>query len=262
MPARLVKWYGWVPDIPDHRDLLYAAPLTRVPLKPKVDLREVFQVEPYDQGELGSCTGNAIAAAVQFARQKAGKRPDFVPSRLFIYYNERVVEGSVDQDSGAQIRDGIKSVAKLGVCPEQERPAEPWDWPYAIERFTQRPAADCYNFARDHQVLSYHRLTHSLTSMRSCLSSGNPFVLGFSVYESFESEAVARTGVVPLPEGSEDLLGGHAVLAMGYDDKVQRFLVRNSWGTDWGQRGYFELPYAYLTDSNLADDFWTIRLVE
>lgn len=262
MPPRSVKWYGWIPDLPDHRDLMYAAPLTRKPLKAKLDLREHFKIDAYDQGELGSCTGNAIAAAVQFARQKARKKPDFIPSRLFIYYNERVMEGTVDEDSGAQIRDGIKSVAKVGVCPEESHPKQPYDWRYVIGKFTQKPPEACYTFAKDHQIVSYRRLTHSLTSMRACLASGYPFVFGFTVYDSFESQQVAQTGIVPLPESTENVLGGHAVLAMGYDDQVQRFLVRNSWGTDWGQKGYFEMPYAYLADSNLADDFWTIRLVE
>ncbi len=262
MPARNIQWYGWVPDLPDHRDLMYAAPLTRAPLRTKVDLRDAFKVPAYDQGELGSCTANAIAAAVQLARQKAGATSDFAPSRLFIYFNERVMEGTVNEDSGAQIRDGIKSTVKLGVCPEESTPGQPYDWPYVIDQFTRRPSAPCYAFGMDHQVLSYRRLTHSLTSMRACLASGFAFVFGFTVYESFESQEVAQTGIVRLPDSSEDAIGGHAVLAMGYDDRVQRFLVRNSWGTDWGQQGYFEMPYAYLTDANLADDFWTIRLVE
>ncbi len=260
---RQVKWYGWVRDLPDHRDLMYAAPLTRKPLPPSCDLRTTFQVPPYDQGELGSCTGNAIAAAVHFARQKSGEKPDFVPSRLFIYYGERDLEGTVDQDSGAQIRDGMKVVAKLGVCPESSSPkAQPYDWPYDIQKFTQKPPPPCYEFALAHQVTSYRRIQQVLTQMRACLASGFPFVFGFTVYTSFESEDVAKTGVVNLPAGDEDVLGGHAVLAMGYDDASQRFLVRNSWGVDWGQRGYFTMPYAYLTDQHLASDFWTVRLVE
>jgi C1A family cysteine protease len=95
--------------------------------------------------------------------------------------------------------------------------------------------------------------------MRSCLAEGFPFVFGFTVYASFESAKVANTGVVPMPVLAEKVLGGHAVLAVGYNDKQKRFLVRNSWGTGWGMSGYFTIPYAYLTDSNLADDMWTIR---
>jgi len=263
MPKRQVKWYGWVRDLPDHRDLMYAAPLTKTPLPPSSDLRAVFKTPAYDQGELGSCTGNAIAAAVQFARQKAGEDPDFIPSRLFIYYNERDIEGTVAQDSGAQIRDGMKAVSKLGVCPETSSPkSQPYDLPYDIGKFTQPPPPPCYEFGLGHQIVSYRRIPQVLTQMRACLASGFPFVLGFTVYSSFESEQVAKTGVVDLPASGEEVLGGHAVLAMGYDDKSQRFIVRNSWNTDWGQDGYFTMPYAYLTDPHLSSDFWTVRLVE
>jgi C1A family cysteine protease len=96
--------------------------------------------------------------------------------------------------------------------------------------------------------------------MKGCLASGYPFVFGFSVYTEFESDTVATTGVLNMPSPKEKLLGGHAVIAVGYDDKTQRFIVRNSWGAKWGIKGYFTIPYAYLTDPNLAADFWTIRL--
>jgi len=263
MPKRDVKWYGWARDLPDHRDLMYAAPLMKTPLPPSYDLRTLFKTPAYDQGELGSCTGNAIAAAVQFARQKAGEGPDFIPSRLFIYYNERDIEGTVDQDSGAQIRDGMKAVSKLGVCPEVSSPKpQPYDCPYDIAKFTRIPPPPCYEFGLEHQITSYRRIPQVLTQMRTCLASGFPFVFGFTVYSSFESEEVTKTGVLNLPASGEEVLGGHAVLAMGYDDKAQRFIVRNSWNTDWGQHGYFTMPYAYLTDPHLSSDFWTVRLVE
>ncbi|MGC3996707.1 MAG: C1 family peptidase [Anaeromyxobacter sp.] len=263
LPTRNVKWYGWVPDLPDQRDLAYAAPRARKPLPRVVDLRASFKVPAYDQGELGSCTGNAIAAAVQFTRRKAGERPDFTPSRLFIYYNERLIEGTVEQDSGAQIRDGMKAVAKLGVCPEGAgRKPAPDAWPYDVQRFTQRPPRACFGFGLKHQILAYRRVPQVLMQLRACLASGYPFVFGFTVYSGFESDRVARSGVLDLPGGDEQVMGGHAVLAMGYDDAKQRFLVRNSWGADWGKDGHFTMPYAYLTDRQLASDFWTIRLVE
>jgi len=100
-----------------------------------------------------------------------------------------------------------------------------------------------------------------LNQMKGCLASGYPFVFGFTVYESFESQHVVTTGVVSMPAAGEKVLGGHAVVAVGYDDTTQRFIVRNSWGPGWGKGGYFTMPYAYLTDSNLSDDFWTVRLV-
>jgi len=202
---------------------------------------------------LGSCTANAIAAAIEFDRKKQGL-PDFVPSRLFIYYNERVMEGTVDTDSGAQIRDGIKSVASQGACSEDE-------WPYDISKFAVKPGDKCFSDALKDRAVLYSRLTQILNQLKGCLFSGYPFVFGFTVYESFESDAVAQSGIAPMPGAGERVLGGHAVQAVGYDNSQQRFIVRNSWGDGWGMKGYFTLPYAYLTDSNLSDDFWTIRLL-
>jgi C1A family cysteine protease len=251
--AHKIKRFGWVPDLPDHRDHFYAAPLVNLGKLPdKVDLRP--NCPPvYDQGQLGSCTANAIAGAIEFGRMKEHKQ-DVVPSRLFIYYNERVIEGTVNSDSGAMIRDGIKSVATDGDAPETE-------WPYDITKFTEKPPAKVYSDAKQYKVLQYQRVLRNLTQMKGCLASGYPFVFGFSVYESFESPEVAKTGQVSMPGSNEQEIGGHAVVAVGYDDSQQRFIVRNSWGGDWGIAGYFTMPYTYLTDSNLSDDFWTIRLV-
>jgi C1A family cysteine protease len=253
MPYKIQR-YGWLPDLPDARDHLYAAPAPVLrALPPSADLRPGCP-PPYDQGQLGSCTGNAIAGAIQFERKKQNMTPDFVPSRLFIYYNERVIEGTVEADSGAQIRDGIKSVAGQGDCPESELP-------YDVSKFAQKPPMRCYRDATKYKAVSYSRLLQEANQLKGCLASGFPFVFGFTVYAGFESQDVARTGIVPMPASGEKVLGGHAVMAVGYDDAQQRFLVRNSWGTEWGQGGYFTIPYAYLTDSNLSDDFWTIRLI-
>ena len=249
-----IKRYGWIHDLPDHRDQLYSAPVTALQaLPPKVDLTP--QCPPvYDQGQLGSCTANSIGAAVEFEQMKQKLAEIFVPARLFIYYNERVMEGTVDSDGGAQIRDGIKSVANQGVCPETE-------WPYNIAKFKTKPPKKCYVDALKHRVVLYQRATQTLNQLRGCLASGYPFVFGFTVYESFESPAVAKTGHAPMPAPSEKAIGGHAVMAAGYDDSKQWFIIRNSWGPGWGMKGYFTLPYAYVTDAQLADDFWTIRLV-
>ena len=250
-----IKHYGWVPDLPDARDHIYAAPMEMLAALPaKMDLRP--HCPPvYDQGQLGSCTGNAIAGAVQFEREKQHLTPDFVPSRLFIYYGERVIEGTVASDSGAQIRDGIKVVANQGVPPET-------DWPYDIAKFAQKPPPLAYNDALHDRAVSYSRLAQTLSQMKGCLATGFPFVFGFTVYDSFESQQVAQTGVVPMPAAGESVLGGHAVMAVGYDDSQQRFIVRNSWGASWGMKGYFTIPYAYLTQQNLSSDFWTIRLIQ
>jgi len=246
--------YGWQPDLPDHRDFSYAstrAAILKLPVK--VDLRPACPLV-YDQGNLGSCTANAIGAAFEFELMKQ-KVPDFMPSRLFIYYNERVIEHSIGSDNGAQIRDGIKSVNKQGVCPESM-------WQYDISAFAKKPGAKCYSEALKHQVLTYQRIVREINSMKGCLASGYPFVFGFTVYDAFESATVAKTGKLDMPKKNEGVQGGHAVVAVGYDDKSSRFIVRNSWGKGWGLKGYFTMPYQYLEEENLSDDFWTIRLVE
>lgn len=249
---RAQAWYGWIPDLPDQRDQRYSA-VYKIPKKlpAKVDLRQRCPAME-NQGNLGSCTANALVGALEFLERKASPRkPPVDLSRLFIYYNERVIEHSVKQDSGAMIRDGIKTLAKQGVCPESM-------WAYNIAQFAKKPPAACYIAAVHHTIGSYQRLA-TTDEMRACLADGYPFVFGFTVYESFESQTVAKSGVVNLPANSERVIGGHAVCAVGYDDKSGRFIVRNSWGVDWGRKGYFTMPYAYLGNRELSDDFWVVR---
>lgn len=251
---RKIKHYGWTRDLPDNRDHLYvASPQILANLPPSVDLRP--QCPPvYDQGQLGSCTSNAIAGAVEFDLLKEQQKRIFVPSRLFLYYNERVIEGTQDTDSGAEIRDGIKSVASQGDCPEDL-------WPYDITKFAVKPPAQCYQSAKQYEAVKYQRLQQDLNQLKGCLASGYPFVFGFTVYSSFESQQVATTGHASMPQPGEEVVGGHAVVAIGFDDSQQWFLVRNSWGTSWGVKGYFTMPYTYLLDQNLSSDFWTISVV-
>lgn len=246
---RSVATYGWRPDLPDKRDRQYAMAPRVTQLPAAVDLRP--KCPPvYDQGQLGSCTANAIAAAIEFCEPGAM----LMPSRLFIYYNERVIEGTIGTDAGAQIRDGMRAVANQGVCAESE-------WPYVVTKFSEQPFKQCYDDALKTEATQYSSLQQDLVQFKTCLAEGYPFVFGFTVYDAFESLDVAKSGVLNLPAATEKIVGGHAVAAVGYDDGKQTVLVRNSWGTDWGMAGYFTMPYAYITDSDLASDFWTIRKV-
>ena len=251
---RKIKGYGWNRDMPDGRDVMYAAPpevVTQLPTK--VDLRDQCP-DVYDQGQLGSCTANAIGGALEFDQMKQGESP-FTPSRLFIYYNERTIEGTVSSDSGAQIRDGVKSVNQNGAPPET-------DWPYDISKFADKPSKQAYDDGAKHKSILYQRVTQTLPQLKGCLAAGFPFVFGFVVYESFESQEVASSGEGQMPKAGEKQLGGHAVLAVGYDEDQQRFIIRNSWGPNWGLKGYFTLPYPYLLQDTLSSDFWTIRSVQ
>ncbi len=247
--------YGWIKDASDPRDFKFVSPIKTLPKS--VNMRP-YMPPILDQGNLGSCTANAIANDfyAEMLRQLSLKTINhaWLPSRLLIYFNERTLEGTVKQDSGASVRDGFKTINTLGVCPETE-------WPYIISNFAVKPPAKCYIDALRDKTVQYLSIPQVLTQMKGCLASGYPFVFGFNVYESFESDEVAKTGIVPMPVKGEALLGGHCVLACGYDDYYQRFMVMNSWGSGWGIKGYFTIPYAYLTSANLASDFWTIRLV-
>jgi C1A family cysteine protease len=184
------------------------------------------------------------------------KKVGFTPSRLFIYWHERVVEGLPTwEDTGAELKDGIKTLATLGVCTETT-------WPYETHKFSTCPPRHAFSEAYHHKVVKYEKLDNkNLTQLKACLASGFPFVCGFTVYNSFESSEVAKTGIVPMPASSEKIVGGHAVMVVGYDDDLGVFIVRNSWGIDWGMKGYFTIPYAYFTNISLATDFWTSTLI-
>jgi C1A family cysteine protease len=257
-----VRGFGWRRQLPDARDRLYMARLKDLP-PAEYDLRPSMPAV-YDQGQLGSCTGNAIAAAMEYERDRQ-RLSDFIPSRLFIYYNERALEGTVSSDSGAVIRDGIKVVNSQGVCPETL-------WPYDIGVFTVKPPKRCYVAAKKDKAVQYEAI-QTLGDLKDAIASNLAVVFGFTVYQSFESQAVAQTGVLPMPKPGEAAVGGHAVLAVGYSNPKGHLIVRNSWGPSWGDHGYFYMPYEYVTGSkaspdsspidgaHLASDFWAIQMV-
>ena len=248
------RCYGWIPQAPDPRDREFLRVMAPMELPSSIDLTD--EMPPvYDQGQLGSCTGNAISAAVDYQIGREGK-PFINPSRLFVYWNERNLEGTVDQDSGAQIRDGIKVVNTFGVCPESE-------WAYDTSQFATRPPDSCYTDALKDRAVSYEAVAQDpdLTALRSALAQKLPVVIGFSVYSSFESPEVARSGFAPMPAPGETLMGGHAVLAVGYVDATRKVKIRNSWGPGWGLNGYFYLPYEYLASPDLSSDWWAIEVV-
>lgn len=242
--------FGWRPDLPDHRDL--PAPRLLTPPPAHVDLRPLCP-SVLDQGNLGSCTANAIANAHRFDQMKQGKVP-FGPSRLFTYFNAREMENSILSDSGSAIRDGFKSIVRQGVPSEGL-------WPYDVSQFAVRPPATVYDEAMNNQALVYRRVSQTLSDMRGCLALGFPFVFGFTVYDSFDA-AVAATYIASMPGQTEGILGGHAVLCVGYDTPRRIFIVQNSWGTSWGFNGFFGIPFDYLTNPDLASDFWMCQVVE
>jgi len=217
------------------------------PLPAKVDLRS--KMPPvYDQGQLGSCTANAIVAIFQY------DAPTFMGSRLFLYYNERVMIKTTSYDSGAYLSDGIKSLKTSGICAESL-------WPYSVGKFATKPPNPCYTAALKNRVITANNIPNTLAAMKASLVANEPFVIGFLVYASFQTNAVAATGIVPMPRNGERLLGGHAVVVCGYDDSKQWWIVRNSWGSKWGAGGYFYVPYAYFLNTRLASDLWNVTSI-
>lgn len=255
MSESQIRKMGWKPDLPDHRDHRYSLPLSFLGLgpvlPPSVDLRPHF-VKPFDQGDLGSCVANATAAALMFDRAKQGLEK-FMPSRLFIYYNARAAEGLVKEDSGTTIRMAVKTIVQYGFAHESK-------WKYIESKFKTKPTPAVYADGKIFSINKYSRIDNTkLDLLKACLADGYPIILGYSLYENFY-DADKNGGIVPMP-GESRLLGGHCVLCVGYDDATKRFIIRNSWGIDAGDQGYYYMPYDYLTNPELADDFWTIRSV-
>ena len=245
-PVSIPK-YHWTRDKVDTRDHPYN--LTNSVQPPVVDLRQYCSAIE-DQGQLGSCTGQAIAGAIELLDKKNGRNLDV--SRLFIYYYERLLEGTVNYDNGAYIRDGIRVTYNYGAPLESL-------WPYNISKFRSKPTTTAIADAARRKVTSYQR-ANDFNAVVDALANGYPVVVGFSVYSSFESNSVATTGVMPYPNTStEQLLGGHAVLLVGYNKNSNTFIARNSWGANWGDRGYFYMPFQVIQNTSMSSDFWVIK---
>jgi C1A family cysteine protease len=252
--------YHWQREPVDTRDHLYNTASAPATLPASVDLR------PYcspieDQGQLGSCTANAIAGVIEYLDRRANKNLDV--SRLFIYYQERLLEGSISTDAGAYLRDGIKACYTYGAPLESL-------WPYNISRFAVQPPPTVYADALKRKVTGYAKCT-DFTAVKTAISQNHPVVIGFDVYASFESGTwwyPTGSGLMPYPNVKrEQLLGGHAIALVGYNDNLSGpagtgyFIARNSWGTSWGKSGYFYMPYSVIKNTNMSSDFWTISTV-
>jgi C1A family cysteine protease len=275
---------GWIPDFPDFRDYTEGTPDIRavlaptgltasadarrqpLPLPAAVDLRPwASPVE--DQGALGSCTAQAGAGVIEYYERKAfGHHVE--SSRLFLYKVTRDLM-KAKGDSGAYLRMTMGAMVLFGAPPE------PY-WPYTDteDGFDKEPPAFCYAFAQNYKTLLYYRHDPSgatrasvLDKVRTYLTAGHPAMFGFTVYSSIDQ--ADSTGRIPVPFGRERIEGGHAVVAMGYDDAMTisntsggepsrgALLIRNSWGKGWGEKGYGWLPYAYV-QKGLAEDFWSV----
>lgn len=255
---------GWRPDLPDKRDRYYHNSMhfhadSKAPRPTSIDLRNGNMPPVEDQGQLGSCTAFGSLAAYNFAHHLQGS--GFLePSHLFAYYNARMLEGTVNEDSGATIRDAVKAIAKFGAVPESELP-------YIIAKFKHKPSAHLYTEGAKHLAIQYLRVESDqrkggLTHLQACLAAGYPVIFGSTLYDSFENPGPDADGMIPMPQPEEGVLGGHCQLICGYDNHKQAFLVRNSWGESWALQGYEWIPYAYILDTDYTSDCWTLRKIE
>lgn len=249
-----IRRYGWIPDRPDPRDYTWRAPAATAPVPAYVDLRPEFAPVPVeDQGAIGSCTANALCGIMELLYVREHRRHlDF--SRLFLYYETREAEGTTHEDAGAQIRTAVKTLAAKGVCPESL-------WQYRPANLYLTPCGSCYAIAAENRALRYQRV-RGLLALKAAIAARHPVAFGFQVYSSAESREARTTGRIPVPSRgwfrSEEHLGGHAVLAVGYDDAKRAVIFRNSWGAAWGDRGYGYLPYEFILSPTLTADFWLV----
>jgi C1A family cysteine protease len=246
-----VKGMGWRPELPDQRDLKFGYRAVAIPSKADLRLQE-WMPPIVDQGNLGSCTANAATACYEFEAQKQGSKP--APrSRLFIYYNERMVENTIPWDAGAYIRDAFKVMNKYGAPNETL-------WPYNIAKFARKPTQKSYQYGLARQIVSYQSVPQDASAIMAAVAMNQLVEIGFTVYSSFFD--IGSNGVMKMPGLNEQVEGGHAVCVVGYDQSARVWIMRNSWGTDWGDNGYFYMPFEYLLNANLSDDFWLCSLVE
>lgn len=252
MPTvRKVTKYGWRRDLPDHRDRKFIL-RTEAPALPRVVDNRPNDWGLYNQGHLGSCTANSSLSGYRNVLKREGL-PDFEASRLAQYYWTRCTEGTCDQDAGASIRDAIKTIGTNGVAPESL-------WPYIEEKFNVAPGDDAIAEAKNHIALAYESVSQNLDDLCAAIVRNGNLVFGFSVFLSFER--LPADHIVPLPAPTDAVQGGHAVCAVGYDLDKGVFIVKNSWGSDWGDGGYFYMPLDFILNPNLANDFWTMSVTK
>ncbi|MGE5708080.1 MAG: C1 family peptidase [Bacteroidota bacterium] len=224
---------------------------TRAALPAMVDLRSTCSPVG-DQGDIGSCTAWSMARGLREFMMNKNHDTYTQLSPLYFYYKERVIENTINEDSGATMTDGMTVLTDTGCAPEK-------DWPYITSKFTVKPSAQADTNAPQFKIkkaipINGQTPDATLIQIKEQIAKGNAVVFGFEVFKSFMGQGVARTGIMPMPKPGEQSVGGHAVMVVGYDDAKKMLIMRNSWGTGWGDKGYFYMPYANMSH---CEDIWT-----
>jgi C1A family cysteine protease len=248
---------GWIRDLPDHRDFVFQIPKTlfSTELPPSFDLRQ--KMPPvYDQGQIGDCVANALASIIQFDEKRQQNNDQNIPSRLFMYFNARAIEGTVASDAGCTIRDSIKALSQNGFCDETS-------WPYTVSDLYLKPPPLAYSLALKERIQQYSTVPQNLIAMKTSLLSGNPIIFGMRICQSFVGSTSMQTGMIQYPGPNEQPIAGHCMVITGYDDSIDRFFVRNSWGTGIGINGtgYFAIPYSLVLSLQYCSDIWNLTFI-
>ena len=225
----------------------FKAKLKASKLPPVVDLRP-YMTQIENQETLGSCSANAAAGAYEYLINRNQGINTYDVSRLFLYYNTRVLMGTEDEDSGGFLSSVLEALHKKGICNEEL-------WPYKIKKFAQKPPKECYQEANGNKIEKYEYVDTDLDTWKSVLAQGYPIIFGMQIFDSFQTP---RRGLISLPRRNDNNLGGHAMLCVGYSDPDNVFIVRNSWGTQWGDGGYCYIPYDYMMSDLNNGDSWVI----
>jgi len=243
------------------------------PLNKTIDLTTTHKFPPvYNQGQIGSCTANALCCAYYYyelnnfeqnlkiasrpAPEEFSKHQPFEPSRLYLYFKERSLEHTIQNDDGAVISDGLKVLMTTGVCSEH-------NWSYSDEgtKFSQTPSPVCDIEAKNHIVVQAKHIKQTLQDLKSSLDHNLPFVFGIVCFNELDNLSKENGWILSLPSSDEQSIGGHAIICVGYNDDKKLFKIRNSWGAEWGDKGHFYIPYDYVTNPDLASDFCVLSLV-
>ena len=246
------RTYRLSPDEYDERDYMYTTIDRELPTS--YDLRTTYHIDILDQGDYNTCVANEISNALRYCLVKEHSL-DFQPSRCFIYYFARLLDGTpTTDDNGTTIRSGLKAIARYGA-PKEEL------CPYDSKYITHQPSKIAMQAGSQHvKNFKYIRISNNLNLIKQAITEGYPIIVGIQVYSSFEDEKTIESGNISLPNiNNEQMIGGHCVALYGYNDATRRFIMMNSWGTAIGQKGWFTIPYEYINNTALTFDLWTIR---
>jgi C1A family cysteine protease len=245
---------GYIKDKYDARDYIYKANNFKWGFPLKFNLKGLMP-PVLNQGNLGSCVSNAVSNVLRYTDIKNKRTNNLnikIYSRLFNYYNTRVLENSIFKDNGCQIRNAIKVINKIGSTDEKF-------WPYIITKFQDKPNKLSYDDAIKRKITKYRRVNQNQYDIKSCINLGYPIIIGILCFSSMFTINVSKTGNIPYPKSDQQILGGHCIILVGYDDTTQTYEFQNSWGTDWGNKGYGKIPYKFVENPNYATDFWMIE---